>query len=115
MCSSSKAAMENFKPPSELKFSSPNLADNWLKWKQKFVNFMLATEKNSKEDQVKIAILLNVIGDEDVSVFNTFKFPEGESIGKYDDVLKKFENHCSPQTNEVFDRFKFFSSHQKEG
>ena len=70
--------------------------------------------KNAKEDKVKIAILLNVSGNYN-SVFNTFKFPEGESIGKYDDVLKKFENHCSPQTNKVSDRFKFFSSHQKEG
>ena len=75
---------------------------------------MLATEKNSKEDKVKIAILLNLIEDEVVSIFNTFKFSTGESIKKYDDVLKKFENHCSLQTSEVFDCSKFFSCYQKE-
>lgn len=107
--------MESFKPPSELKFSSPNLADSWVKWKQNFDNFMFATEKIGKDDTIKIAILLNIIGDEGVNVYNTFKFMEEEDKNKYDEVVKKFENHCSPQTNEVFDSFKFFSCCQKEG
>lgn len=98
-----------FQTSSELIFSAPNFSDNWLKWKQKFENLILASEKNGKKDKIKIAILLNVISDECIIIFN-----DGESKEKFDDAVKKFENHCLPLSNEVFECFKFLSCSQKD-
>ncbi|GBO08000.1 hypothetical protein AVEN_257529-1 [Araneus ventricosus] len=75
-------------------------------------NFMLASEKNSKPENVKIAILLNLFGDEDVAIYNTFKNTEGEQL---EEVLQCFEEHCNPHQNVVFQRYKFFSCKQREG
>ena len=54
------------------------------------------------------------LGDEGVNVYNAFKFEETE-VDKYDVVLKKFEDHCTPRRNEVFERYKFFTTSQQEG
>lgn len=58
--------------PSELIITG-NLELNWLNWKQKFRNYLLATEKTSKSDEIKIAIFLTLNGDKGVKIYNTFK------------------------------------------
>ena len=91
--------MEIFKAPAEINFLTGNVAENWTKWYQKFQNFMIASEKNEKPDETKIAILLNLLGDEGVSIFNTFKSDENENRKTFNSVIKKFEHHCLPRIN----------------
>ena len=59
-------------------------------------------------------LLLNLLGDEGVAIYNTFKTP-AESGEKLEDVLKCFEDHCNPHQNVMFERYKFFSCKQREG
>lgn len=68
---------------------------------------------SGKDGKIQIAILLNVIGDEGVSVFNTFRLEDGESKEKFYDVIKKFENHCLPQSNEALDASNSFAALRK--
>ncbi|GBM32805.1 hypothetical protein AVEN_216514-1 [Araneus ventricosus] len=107
--------METFRPPGAINFSYSNLADTWNRWTQKLKNYLIASEKGKKPDGVKIAILLNLLGDEGTDIFNTFKSENGKSIEKFDDVLEMFTNYCIPRRNVVFERFKFFSCSQQEG
>ena len=107
--------METFRPPGEMNFSTGNVAENWTRWYQKFMNFLIATEKSAKDDSTKIAILLNLLGDEGVSIFNTFKFDDETNSKKFDKVIDKFKEHCVPRKNVVFERYKFFSCTQLEG
>lgn len=104
--------MEVFAPPRAMSFTSGNVAESWKRWVQKFHNFMLATEKTNRPEKVKIAILLNLLGDEGVEVYNTFHLETSPSL---DDVLQCFEEHCIPRKNIVYERFKFFSCKQQEG
>ncbi|KAK9686016.1 Myb/SANT-like DNA-binding domain [Popillia japonica] len=54
-----------FKSPPPLDLSG-NITDNWGKWKQKFDIFMKASGKaTEKVESVKIAIPLNLLGDEE--------------------------------------------------
>nr|XP_015910100.2 uncharacterized protein LOC107441381 [Parasteatoda tepidariorum] len=76
---------------------------------------MLATEKDEKPDRKKIAILLNLLGNEGVEVFTTFTFEGDESSEKYTDVVAKFQEYCVPRRNIVFESYKFFSCSQQEG
>ncbi|GBM97684.1 Uncharacterized protein K02A2.6 [Araneus ventricosus] len=107
--------METFRPPGAINFSCSNLADTWNRWTQKLKNYLIASEKDKKPDGVKIAILLNLLGDEGTDIFNTFKSENGKSIEKFDDILEMFTNYCIPRRNVVFERFKFFSCSQQEG
>ena len=54
---------ENAVTPGSMSFKG-NIASNWRLWKQKFELFMLASGKSNKTDEVKVAILLNFLGDE---------------------------------------------------
>ncbi|GBM62804.1 hypothetical protein AVEN_19794-1 [Araneus ventricosus] len=89
--------------------------EKWRKWRQELENYLLATEKDERADKIKIAILLNLLGSEGLEIFNTFKFEPPESQKNYSEVLKKFEEYCSPRQNIVYERYKFFSCVQQEG
>ncbi|GBL73729.1 Uncharacterized protein K02A2.6 [Araneus ventricosus] len=107
--------MDAFRPPAPLKFSIGNVKEKWRKWRQELENYLLATEKDECADKIKIAILLNLLGSEGLEIFNTFKFEPPESQKNYSEVLKKFEEYCSPRQNVVYERYKFFSCVQQEG
>ena len=51
--------------------------------------------------------LLSVIGEDAAKVFETFQYAEGESDYKLADVLKKFEEHCNPRQNTIYERYRF--------
>lgn len=64
------AKVMNLRIPSELVIIG-NLALNLVNWKQKFKNYLIATEKSSKGDETKIAIFLTLISDEGIKIYNT--------------------------------------------
>jgi len=49
-----------------------NMRENWKRFKQLFDIYLLASGWNKSDDR-KIAILLNLIGEDALEVYNTFK------------------------------------------
>lgn len=106
--------MENlFKPPEPLVLDG-NVAENWKRFSQKFDIFSTATDLESKSEDKKVAVFLNLIGDEGLELFNSFSFENGDEK-KLDKIREKFHEYCSPKTNITFERYKFNSICQKEG
>ncbi|UYV62932.1 K02A2.6-like [Cordylochernes scorpioides] len=103
----------DFVRPSELALHG-NVAENWRRFKQRLMLYLEATEKATKPDKLKVAILLNFIGEEALEVFNTFHLKEDEAEN-FDLVINKFDDFCEPKKNVIFERFKFFSATQKDG
>ncbi|XP_074025754.1 uncharacterized protein [Leptinotarsa decemlineata] len=97
--------------PEEFSFSG-DLSGNWKLWKQKFDLYLIASGKTSKADPVKIAILLNLLGDEAIKIYNTFEYEEDEEREKLATILSKFEAHFNPTKNLVYEHFKFFKREQ---
>lgn len=104
--------MAMFQPPSPLMLCG-NVAENWKKFKQRFLLYLEALGSDKMSEKRKVAILLTVIGDESVEVYNTFTFEDANP--KLDDVIAEFEKYCLPIKNIVFERYKFYSISQKEG
>lgn len=103
--------MESFKLPMNLVLEG-NLSKNWKKFKQSFEIFMVATGYDLKDSKAKTAIFLNLIGDDAVELFNTLTI---DNKNDFDKVVKAFDDHCNADTNEVYERFVFYSRNQKEG
>lgn len=103
----------HFRPPPPLSLTG-NVAENWKKFVQKFEYFLEATDKTEKTGKVKVAILLNLIGDEGLEVYNTFRFEEEADRQDINKVLEQFSKHCAPLKNIVFERYKFYNLIQKE-
>ncbi len=101
--------MDKFEPPSCLRFEG-NLSENW----QEFKLYLTATEKDGKSDKIKTSILLTCIGKQGWEIYNTFQFEEGDDM-KFNIVLQKFQEYCSPRKNITFMRHKFFTCNQREG
>ena len=104
--------MEIFKQPEALRLDGANLEESWKLWFQKFDNFMKASGANTKPEDVQLAILLHVIGDDALSIYNTFVFSETEK-GKIKPAIKKLEDYCSPRKNVVFERYQFGNHHNR--
>lgn len=62
---------------------------------------------------MQLAILLKVIGEEVVEVFNTFDLLEADSK-YYQKVMDAFEGYAKPQQNVVIGR-RLFNRCQEEG
>jgi hypothetical protein len=106
--------MDHVKPPNALNLDG-NLKENWKRWRQRFELYLKASGAVSKDEEIKVAILLHCVGEEALKVFNTFVFANDDDSKKLDPVIQAFENYCSPRKNALFDRFLFWKRVQKEG
>lgn len=102
----------DLKIPAEL-VTVGNLEQNWLNWKQKFNNYLVATEKISKSDQIKIAIFLTLIGDDGIKIYNTLNKSDLVNLTSneetLDNLLQQFEKKCMGKKNVVYERYCFLS------
>nr|CAI5831998.1 unnamed protein product [Callosobruchus analis] len=74
---------------------SGNIAENWKAWRQRFENYLIASEVSKKDQKIQIAQLLHYIGEEGMTIFNTFAFEADEERHKLKIVLEKLDK-CQP-------------------
>lgn len=103
--------MNNVRQPEELKLSG-NVEENWRFFKQSFELYTLAIGLEDDEKR-RIALLLTVAGRGALDVYNTFAFTDDEK-DKYEAVVAKFEQYCTPRRSETYERYVFRNRIQKE-
>lgn len=103
----------SFKAPKSIIFNH-NANENFEKFLKSFEIYMKATGYDKKEDETKVAIFLNVAGEEAQDIFQTLKMSE-EDQKNYQKVIDEFKKYCKPLRNETFDRYKFFKRNQGDG
>ena len=89
-----------------------NLAENWRRWKQRYELFMTATEASKKSAKIQSSMLLHLIGEDALEVFNTFEFGSEKDKEKPVEILKKFDEYCNPKRNLTVERHIFNSRMQ---
>ena len=101
-----------------------NMAQNWKDFKRQFDILLQAREAANKADAVKIAMLLNCIGEKVTERFDQLKWalpgedglpPAGEDPNIYNDVVKKLEKHFKGKKRLVYHKYQFWSYHRPEG
>ena len=106
--------MDSFKPPAALSLQG-NPSENWRRWIQRFDLYLTASGKIKEDEKVQCAILLHVIGEEALEIYNTFKLATGEDPNKISVLKKNFEDYVNPRKNTVFERYRFWACKQQEG
>lgn len=98
----------DLKIPGEL-VTSGNLEQNWLNWRQKLQNYLVATEKISKSNPIKIAIFFTLIGDDGIKIYDTLNksdiWSEDNNEESFDKLLGEFEKKCIGKKNVVYERY----------
>ena len=89
-----------------------NLATNWKTFHQAFTIFLSASGLATQDDPRKIAILLNVIGEDGIKIYNTFNLAATATL---EDVLTKLKAYCEPKKNVLHSRYVFTKRTQQEG
>ena len=85
------------------------------KWKQQLELYLTATESDEKSDKIQSSILLTCIGEKGREIYNTFSFTDESHKLKFRQIIKQFDEYCTPRKNITYLRHKFFTQRQKEG
>lgn len=71
-----------------------NLADNWKIFKQNFLNYIESPKIRSTNAETHVAILLNLIGEDGLRIFNTLNLTESQ-VSDLKTVLAALESYCT--------------------
>lgn len=104
--------MASFNLPEKLNVSG-NLSNNWRAFEQSLRVFLTASGLNDASDERKIAILLNVIGEEGLRLYNNFNLLDCDQK-IFEDVVAKFREYCEPKKNVLHSRFLFYNRKQED-
>jgi hypothetical protein len=104
--------MEMLKQPPPLSLVG-DISQNFRRWEQRFLLYFKASGAEERLDQAsQNALLLHVIGEDALEVYNTFEIDEKKS--DVTSILTKFREYCSPAKNETMQRHLFFTREKKE-
>ena len=92
-------------PP--LDIHDANVGEKWKRLKLAWDSYSLATELNKKAEEIQVATLLTIIGEDAQDVFSTFTRGNNSDARKINPVLKQFKEYCKPKKNVPFERFRF--------
>ena len=67
-------------PPEPLKILDGNTSLKWKKFKQKWTNYEIATGVSEKQDAMRVATFLTVIGEEKLLMFITHSTGQMKAI-----------------------------------
>ncbi|XP_023816251.1 uncharacterized protein LOC111948290 [Oryzias latipes] len=106
--------MEGLKPPQPLCFESGNLSRIWKTWRDEFILYVDLTVP-ADEEKMKVKLFRYLIGESGREVLETLMGESAQDAWKIADIIERFDDHCSPGTNETVERYKFFSRNQGGG
>ena len=104
----------NLPPPKALIFDD-NLTTAWKSWKTAWKRYEIATGVHKQEGIVRVSTLLSIIGEDGVKVHDTFTWNEDENADDISQVLKKFDEFCTPRTQVIYERYRFNNRNQEPG
>lgn len=102
-------------PPAALDVHGENAGEKWKRFRRAWDSYALATGLSDKPENVQVATLLTVIGEEARDVYSTFAWATAGDSGKIDPVLEQFRAYCEPHKNIPFERYKFNRRCQEAG
>ena len=73
-----------------------DIAESWKKWKQRRTLYALASGAAEKDESVQCAILLHMIGEESLDIYNTYTFSQDE-VNKMQPLIQEFDHYFAPK------------------
>lgn len=88
-----------------------NTATNWKRFEREFRTYLIATEKNKKQETVKVNLLLHAAGSDAQELFENFDLEEPVTLEK---AIESFKQYCEGSKNIIYERYIFNNRLQKE-
>ena len=107
------APVSGIRPPPPVSFKS-NAAENQRCFRQKWQNYAVITNLRNQTRQYQVALLLHVLGDQALKIYNGFTFTSTEYEHIVDEILQKFDDFAIGKVNETYEHYMFHSQRQME-
>ncbi|XP_044767110.1 protein pangolin, isoforms A/H/I/S isoform X6 [Coccinella septempunctata] len=85
--------------------------DDWRKWRNDFEYFLNLEQNLTYEDDVKLSVLMDYLGDEGLDIFGFF---ENWQKSSFEHVMEAFDTYFSNDKNIIEETFKFREMVQEE-
>ena len=97
-----------------------DLATNWKRFKRSWSNYEIAARlkdptRPEENKTLRTATFLTCLGSDGLDIFDGFTFESDTDKDDIDIVIKKLEEYCIGQKNEIFERYNFNVRVQQEG
>lgn len=102
------------KPPKPLLVDNGNMANKWKLWLQRYEWFEIATKLNKQPDEIQVATFMGSIGEDAVTIFNTFKLT-ADQLKKVKNIKDEYTNHFTPKVNLTYERYLLHKIVQANG
>ena len=103
-------------PPAPLEIHSDQAGEKWKRFKRAWDSYTLATGLSEKAEDVQVATLLTVIGEEAREVYSTFTgWEHADDHKRIQPVLEQFERYCELRKNIPFEHYRFNRRCQEAG
>ena len=102
-------------PPAALEIHHSQASERWRRFRTAWAKYSIATGLNGKGEDVQVATLLTVIGEEAREVYTTFTWEADGDKAEIKKVIDKFQKYCQPYKNIPFERYKFNQRAQEVG
>jgi len=91
-----------------------NCAENWRYFTQKWLNYAVITNLANQRRQYQVALLLHVLGEQALKIYNGFHFASTENNWTVAEILEKFDQFAIGEINEIYERYVFNNCNQHE-
>ena len=81
--------MESLQAPWPMEFTKQNIGEQWKRFKQRFEIYKLASGAAEKAQDLQVSLLLHVMGEDALDIFNSFTFANDDEKKNYDVVIEK--------------------------
>ena len=87
-------ASPNWRVPDLLRVNGSNLADDWSRFKEQFVNYELASDLTAASQEKHAAVFLKCIGNDAYDVYRALQFDGADARKQIDTVRKVLRGCC---------------------
>ena len=88
-----------------------DLRGNWNFFKAQFDNYEVATGLDKKDEAIRIATLLTIMGKDCFQVYQNLNLT-ADDRKKLENILKALTEHFEPKTNVIYERYVFNTTDQ---
>ena len=97
----------HYRPPEPLRVKGSDIADNWRRFRDQWLNYVVAADLTDASAEKKAAVFLTCIGTEAYDVYRAMNFESEADRKKIDNIVAGFEAFCIGAVNVTYERYRF--------
>lgn len=96
------ATPATYRLPDPLRVTGSDIADNWRRFKDQWLNYVVAADLSDASSEKRAAVFLTCVGSEAYDVFRAMHFASDDDRKQIEHIITGFETFCVGAVNETY-------------